>query len=186
MSLSNSLKKNSRSVASNLNNIRIHRSQSQTTVPMLSQRVAPAGIYKSRITNVIMSRTTGGDDAVDVIHELTAEDGKVVQGCIRYILGGHHLACFYHAMLDAGVPEENPITDAIGVEELLEIVYPQRGSLAKIKSRRPLEEPGEKPAPKQKSVATQKPVVKHQAPAPAADDGDDDFDDFLEDDEDDI
>lgn len=186
MTLSKAVKNSTRSAASNISNIRIQRTQTQPLVPMLSQRVAPAGIYKSRITNVIMSRTTGGDDAVDVIHELTAENGKVVQGCIRYILGGHHLACFYNAMLDAGVPEENPITDAIGVEELLEIVYPQRGSLAKIKSRRPLEEPDEKPAPKQKSVAKQKAVVKHQAPAPAADDGDDDFDDFLEDDEDDI
>lgn len=189
MSISNTLKKTTRSAAPNLSNIRVRRSKPQTQplVPMLSQQVAPAGTYASRIAAVTASKIESTNaDAVDVIYELTGDDGKVVSGRVRYKIGGYHLEQFLVAMGEAGVPVGSPITDVIGVEEEIEIIYPWNGSLAKIKSRRPLEEPDEMPAPKQKPVSKQKPVVKHQASAPAADDGDDDFDDFLEDDEDDI
>lgn len=175
--------KNKKISTNALSNIRVRRSKPQTQplVPMLSQQVAPAGTYASRIAAVTASKIAGNNaDAVDVIYELTGDDGKVVSGRVRYKIGGYHLEQFLEAMGKAGVPDGSPITDVIGVEEEIEIIYPWSGALAKIMSRRPLEEPDEKPAPKQK------PVVKHQAPAPAADDGDDDFDDFLEDDEDDI
>ena len=54
MSISNTLKKTTRSATPNLSNIRVRRSKPQTQplVPMLSQQVAPAGTYASRIAAV--------------------------------------------------------------------------------------------------------------------------------------
>ena len=176
MSLSNCLKKNTRSVAPNLNNIRIHRSQTQTTVPMLNQKVAPAGVYTSKIVAVTASKIESTNaDAVDITYELTADDGRVTQGRIRYEIGGYHFDRLGDALLDAGLPAGSSIVDAVGIEEQLEIIYPQRGSLAKIKSRCPLES----------TVATkQKPVAKPKSPAVEVDE-DDEFDDFLDDENDD-
>ena len=180
MSLSNSLKKNTRSVAPNLNNIRIHRSQPQTTVPMLNEKVAPAGVYISKIAAVTASKIqTTEADAVDITYELTGDDGRIVQGRIRYEVGGYHLAKLLEALAEAGVPDGTPITNAVGTMEKIEIMYPYRGSLAKIVSRCPVEAPAE---PEQKPKAQPKAKLK----APAVDvSEDDEFDDFLEDDEDD-
>ena len=167
--------------ANPLSNIRIHRSQSQTTVPMLNEKVAPAGVYTSKIVDVTASKIeTTNADAVDLIYELTADDGRVVQGRIRYEIGGYHFDRLGEALIAAGLPDGSPITDAVGTIEEIEIVYPRKGSLAKIKSRCPIEDSAE---PAQKSKA--KPKAKHKAPAVEVDEDDefDDFNDFNEEDD---
>ena len=139
MSLSSTLRKNKNTTAAPLSNVRIHRSKTQTVIPMMKQSVVPAGTYTSRITAVTASKIENTQaDAVDVIYELTADDGKVVLGRIRYELGGYHFDRLADALIDAGLPEGSSIVDAVGIEEELEISYPHQGSLAKIKSRRPL------------------------------------------------
>lgn len=66
--------------ANPLSNIRIHRSQTQTTVPMLNQKVAPAGVYTSKIVAVTASKIdTTNAEAVDITYELTSVNGKVVR-----------------------------------------------------------------------------------------------------------
>ena len=166
--------------ANPLSNIRIHRSQSQTTVPMLNEKVAPAGVYTSKIVDVTASKIeTTNADAVDLIYELTADDGRVVQGRIRYEIGGYHFVRLGEALIAAGLPDGSPITDAVGTIEEIEIVYPRKGSLAKIKSRCPIEDSAE---PAQKSKA--KPKAKPKAPAVEVDE-DDEFDDFMDDENDD-
>lgn len=166
--------------ANPLSNIRIHRSQSQTTVPMLNEKVAPAGVYASKIVDVTASKIeTTNADAVDLIYELTADDGRVVQGRIRYEIGGYHFDRLGEALIAAGLPDGSPITDAVGTTEEIEIVYPRKGSLAKIKSRCPIEDSAE---PAQKSKA--KPKAKPKAPAVEVDE-DDEFDDFMDDENDD-
>ena len=166
--------------ANPLSNIRIHRSQTQTTVPMLNEKVAPAGVYTSKIVDVTASKIeTTNADAVDLIYELTADDGRVVQGRIRYEIGGYHFDRLGEALIAAGLPDGSPITDAVGTIEEIEIVYPRKGSLAKIKSRCPIEDSAE---PAQKSKA--KPKAKPKAPAVEVDE-DDEFDDFMDDENDD-
>lgn len=168
--------------ANPLSNIRIHRSQSQTTVPMLNEKVAPAGVYTSKIVAVTASKIESTNaDAVDITYELTADDGRVTQGRIRYEIGGYHFDRLGEALIAAGLPDGSPITDAVGTIEEIEIVYPRKGSLAKIKSRCPIEDSAE---PAQKSKA--KPKAKPKAPAVDVIE-DDEFDDFFEsDDEDDF
>ena len=166
--------------ANPLSNIRIYRSQTQTTVPMLNEKVAPAGVYTSKIVDVTASKIeTTNADAVDLIYELTADDGRVVQGRIRYEIGGYHFDRLGEALIAAGLPDGSPITDAVGTIEEIEIVYPRKGSLAKIKSRCPIEDSAE---PAQKSKA--KPKAKPKAPAVEVDE-DDEFDDFMDDENDD-
>ena len=162
--------------ANPLSNIRIHRSQSQTTVPMLNEKVAPAGVYTSKIVDVTASKIeTTNADAVDLIYELTADDGRVVQGRIRYEIGGYHFDRLGEALIAAGLPDGSPIVDAIGVTEEIELVYPQKNSLAKIKSRRPL---AASAAPAQKAAVRSTAVV--------AEDDDEAEDDYDEDDEEDL
>ena len=134
MSLSSRIKKNS---ASNINNVMIRRTAPQSAVPMLTQKIAPAGWYTSKIVAVDTAKTESLDDAVDIVYELTDDDGKVVQGRLRYAVDGYHFGKLCDALVDAGVPDGSPIMDAVGVEEELEIVYLRRGDLAKIKNRRP-------------------------------------------------
>lgn len=166
--------------ANPLSNIRIHRSQSQTTVPMLNEKVAPAGVYTSKIVAVTASKIESTNaDAVDITYELTADDGRVTQGRIRYEIGGYHFDRLGEALIAAGLPDGSPITDAVGTIEEIEIVYPRKGSLAKIKSRCPIEDSAE---PAQKSKA--KPKAKPKAPAVEVDE-DDEFDDFMDDENDD-
>lgn len=166
--------------ATSLNNVRIRRTQTQATVPMLNQKVAPAGTYASKIVAVTASQIdTTKADAVDVIYELTAADGKVVQGRVRYEIGGYHFDRLADALVNAGVPDGSPITAAVGVEEQIEIIYSYKGALAKIKDRRPLAATA---APTQKAAA--RPVA-----AASEDEADyldeDDEEDLLVDEEDD-
>ena len=160
-----------------LSNVRIHRSKNQNTaVPMLTQKVAPAGIYTSRIAAVTASKIESTNaDAADITYELTADDGRVVQGRIRYEIGGYHFDRLSDALINAGLPDGSPIIDAVGLTEQLEIAYPQKNSLAKIKSRRPLAA---------SAVPTQKAAARPKA-VPAEDDAEDE-DDYDEDDEEDL
>lgn len=122
-----------------LDNIRIRRSNTQTIVPMLTSKIAPAGTYASRIAAVTASKIENSSaDAVDITYELTDSSGKVVQGRLRYEIGGYHFDRLGDALIAAGLPDGSPITEAVGICEELEIVYPQRTSLAKIKARRPM------------------------------------------------
>ena len=163
--------------ATSLSNIRIHRSKNQNTaVPMLTQKVAPAGIYTSRIAAVTASKIESTNaDAVDLTYELTDASGKVVQGRVRYELGGYHFDRLGDALVNAGVPDGSSITAAVGITEEIEIVYPQKGSLAKIKDRRPLVASA---APAQKAAVRSTAVV--------AEDDDEAEDDYDEDDEEDL
>ena len=163
--------------ATPLNNVRIRRTKTTTTVPMLNQKIAPAGTYASKIVAVTAAKIENTKaDAVDVIYELTGADGKAVQGRVRYEIGGYHFDRLGDALLDAGLPEGSSIVDAVGIEEQLEIVYPHKGSLAKIKDRRPLAAT---------AVPTQKAAARPVAAA-SEDDVEDEADYLDEDDEEDI
>lgn len=162
--------------ATSLSNVRIRSSKTQNTAtPMLTQKVAPAGIYTSKISAVTMSKTQQGEESIDVTYELTDANGKVAQGRIRYPLDSYHFDRLSNALVAAGLPNGSPIVDAIGVTEEIELVYPQKNSLAKIKSRRPLAA---------SAVPTQKAAARPKA-VPAEDDAEDE-DDYDEDDEEDL
>lgn len=160
-------------ITNSLNRIRIRSTTTQNTVaPMLTQKVAPAGIYTSKISAVTMSKTQQGEESIDVTYELTDANGKVAQGRIRYPLDSYHFDRLSNALVAAGLPNGSPIIDAIGVTEEIELVYPQKNSLAKIKNRSPLAA---------SAVPTQKAAARPKA-VPAEDDAEDE-DDFSEDDE---
>ena len=120
------------------NDVILRRSKTTSVAPMLTEKIAPAGTYTSRIASVAMAKTERGADAVDVSYELTSASGKVVQGRLRYELDGFHFEKLADALIDAGLEEGSSIVDAVGIEEEIVLTYPHRGSLGKIKERRPL------------------------------------------------
>ena len=182
----NTTKKSPTSVA----DIVVRRSQqSKKKVSMLTADKVPAGTYHSVILAVKDAVSDDGKPMADVIYRLTSPGGKVAEARIRYPIPGFHLDRLIDALIDAGLPEESPLTDAVGIEESLTIVYPQEGALGKIKSR--------SPASKVVQTTPQMPVQKKR-PQRVIDDTDDDefsedvagqnfddeYEDFLEVDED--
>lgn len=105
--------------------------------PMLTEDIAPAGKYRSEIVGVADAKSDVGKLMVDVTYRLTDDRGKSVDARIRYPAEGYHIQKFFDALIDAGLPEESPLTEAVGIEEEVEIVYPFEGALGKIKSRKP-------------------------------------------------
>lgn len=180
---SNNVMKTPESVA----NIIVRRSQQgKKRVPMLTETVVPAGTYHSVVVAVEDAHSDEGKPMVDVTYRFTDARGKETEARMRYPITGYHLEKVIDAWLDAGLPEGSHLTDAVGLEEEVVIVYPQQGALGKIKSRRPV---GKATKTASKVVSSQK--TTHRvvddtyeedfAEDEPAEDFDDEFYDFLED-----
>lgn len=96
-------------------------------------------------------------------------------------MGGYHLQRLIDALIDAGLPEGAPLTDAVGIEEEISVVYPQEGGLGKIKNRRPAGQKKVEKKPLKKASVTRVRASRDED-ADATENFDDEFDDFLEDD----
>lgn len=163
---------------------RSQQNQQTKQIPMLTAEKVPAGTYHSTVAAMADSLCSNGDAAIDVIYDLTSNDGKTVQARVRYPVDGYHFNRFVDAMLDAGLEDGAALGDAVGLEEELTIVYPYAGALGKIQTRAP--------AGASVKPASQKPASSKTVPAvlnePDEDDTDEaenaeddsEFDDFLE------
>ena len=157
--------------AQSVSDLIVRRSKRKAkAAPMLTEDIVPAGTYRSEIIGVADAKSDVGKLMVDVTYRLTDDRGKSVDARIRYPAEGYHIQKFFDALIDAGLPEESPVTEAVGVVEEVEIAYPYDGALGKIKGRKP-------------ATAANRPPAKKAKHAVLVDE-DDELDDFeAEDDE---
>ena len=177
----NSRKAANSKVAKTASDIIVRRSKRKVkAAPMLTEDIAPAGRYRSEIISVTDAKSDLGKLMVDVTYRLTDDRGKAVDARIRYPAEGYHIERLFDALIDAGLPEESPMTDAVGIIEEVEIVYPFEGALGKIKSRRPADEDIQVAAKRPSSKKTVTHRFNDEEDEPLVEDDDDD-EDFLED-----
>ncbi len=168
----------------------VRRSQrQQKAIPMLTADKVPAGTYHSVILAVKDAVSDEGKPMADVIYRFTGPNGKAVDAKIRYPVVGYHIERLIDALIDAGLPEGSPLTDAVGVEEDVTVVYPQEGALGKIKTRSPaskvVQAIPQKPVPKKHPQRVMDDVDEEDISEDVdSEDLDTEFDDFLEVDED--
>lgn len=190
MSVLNTRKTATAKVAKSASDIIVRRSkQTSKAAPMLTEDIVPAGKYHSVVIAVADAKSDTGKLLVDVTYRLTDTRGKSVDARIRYPAEGYHIERLFDALIDAGLPEESPMTDAVGIVEEIEVVYPFDGALGKIKARHPA--PAKQPTPKSSQVKKARPhpldddedKVDDENDVLANEEDEDFEDDFLDDDD---
>lgn len=166
----------------------VHRSQqTKKKVPMLTADVVPAGSYHSRIIAVEDACSDEGKQMADVTYRFTDAGGKSREARVRYPLAGYHIEKLIDALIDAGLPEGAPLTDAVGIEEEVTVTFPHEGALGKIKHRKPttrtVAPTVKKPASKQVPTKNRKTLAEDEEDEEILEDDDSEFEDFLEEDE---
>lgn len=183
MATLNSRKSATPKVAKSVSDLIVRRSQRKAkAAPMLTEDYVPAGTYHSEIIAVADAKSDTGKPMVDITYSFTDDRGKTVVARVRYPTVGYHLDTLCDALIDAGLPEESPLTDSVGIEEDLEIVYPFTGALGKIKNRRPATTEKKPLAKLQKAKITAK-LPQYDVEDDGASDEEDFDDDFLEEDD---
>lgn len=113
-------------------------STSKTTVPMAYESKIPAGRYRSKITSVADSTTASGDDAIDVVYQLTSSTGDSYQMRERISFDTYPYILFGNAMIAAGLnPGDDPVK-AVGVTEDVTLYYPSPGAIGHFSKRKPV------------------------------------------------
>lgn len=150
--------------------ISVRSSGSAAKIPMAKADRIPAGRYHSRILNIKEVKTSAGNEAVEVIYLLTAHDG--VEHKMREVIpiDDFFFPRFCDAMVDAGLADGDDLLNAVGVEEKVELVYPNPKGLGHFAARTPVTV-GEKTPKRDEEVV-------------ASDEADDDFDEDFDFDED--
>ncbi len=110
----------------------------KTAVPMARQKDIPAGKYLSKIVKISCKKTRNGEDAVEVIYELTAPDGSVrkMREVIPYDSWAYEI--FSDALIAAGLDDDGDIADAVGVTEDVYLSYPDERGLGHFSKRTPV------------------------------------------------
>ena len=161
--------------------VRVHCKTQAVNIPLLTAELVPAGSYHSCICSVEDAVCANGAPAADVVYHFTSSDGASTDVKVRYPLDGYHMEKLCEALLDAGLPDGSALTDAVGFEEVVEIVYPYEGALGKIKSRRPADSSGTSMSKPCRTVSNTRPRHEYAVEA----DEDDEFEDFADGDDDD-
>lgn len=136
----------------------------KAAVPMARQKDVPAGKYRSQIVKISFKKTLAGDDAVEIIYELTAPDGVIRK--MREVIPCDSWAYerFCDALLAAGLEEDGDVADAVGVTEDVHLTYLNARGLGHFAKRTP--------------------VITDSSPGTLVDDDEDDrVNDLLDDDE---
>lgn len=158
--------------------------QHHKKAPMLTERVVPAGTYHSTVIAVNDARNDEGNPMADVTYSFADAGGKSREARVRYPIAGYHIEKLIDALIDAGLPEGASLTDAVGLEEEVTIVYPYDGALGKISNRRPADQTAptamQKPVSKQASAKKRKLLAEDEEDEEILEDDDAEFDDFLE------
>ncbi len=139
--------------------------------------VVPAGQYRSEIVAAEDSKTKAGEAAVDVLYELIADSGKKFHVRMRYPLESYYFEELCEALLDAGLTEDNKISDAVSVKETVVLDYPDDSRIGSFVDRWPAD--GAPDASEADSGGSSEAVVDEE---PDLDE--DEFDNFLAEDDD--
>lgn len=107
-------------------------------IPMARKKDIPSGAYRSKIIKVSITKTRAGDEAVEVIYELAAVDGKVFK--MREVIPFDSWAFekFSNAMIEAGLEENEDIEATIGVTEDVTLTYDEPDGLGHFTKRVPV------------------------------------------------
>lgn len=152
--------------------IQIKRSVQGSKYSFAKAGVVAPDKYDSSIAGVEVTRTKGGEDAVDILYNLTNQEGKTFHVRMRYPLGSFYFEELCDALLEAGLKEGMDIKKAVGIEEEVTIDYVNGERIGSIVERVPVGS---------KSTETK----TANADKDEADDDDDEFD-FADDEEDDL
>ena len=150
----------------------------KANVPMAKANKIPPGVYRSKIASIKDVTTQAGDDAVEVVYDLTAADGSRLKMREIIPIDSYYYEKFGDALISAGLEEGADLQDAIGIEEDVVLDYPSPGGIGHFKSRRPV---FADTTPVVISTPDLDPIV---ADSDLNTEADEEFDDFLEDDED--
>lgn len=117
----------------------IRGSSTQTAaVPMARRSIIPAGRYVSKITSITPTKTSAGAEAVEVVYGLTDAHGKQLKMREVIPINSFPYTRFSDAMIAAGLSNGGDILDAVGVEEKITIEYSDPHGLGHISKRTPL------------------------------------------------
>lgn len=125
-------------ISKSVTDLRIRRQKKSKAVPMLTAEILPAGAYRSEILAIDDATCASGKPAADVTYHFTNADGISVEAKIRYPVDGFYFGILADALIDAGLPDGAPLTEAVGIQEEVTIAYPYEGALGKIQTRRPV------------------------------------------------
>lgn len=129
-----------------LRNLKIVRGSSKSAAYIFPKpKLIPAGKYHSKIVDVLESTTKQGEEAVDVHYDFENQD-HLIRVKMRYPLASSHFEDLCDALINAGVPENSGFTKAVGVEEMVELDYPNGATIGSIVSRSPVISAAENPA----------------------------------------
>lgn len=137
-SLSRSKQKDKVGKLSNLRVVRSPAKQREYLFPR--SKLVPAGKYHAKIAEILEAVTKNGEDAVDVHYDIVNDSGAYFIK-MRYPLESTHFGDLCDALLNAGVPENANLKKGEGVEEWIELDYPNGTSWGTIVSRIPVSEP---------------------------------------------
>ena len=138
--------------------------------------VVPPGEYRSKIVGMEETMTRAGEEAVDVLYELTDSSGKQYHIRARYPTDGYYFDKLCDALLNAGLPDGSKLSDGIGIEEEVTLDYPDGGRIGNFVDRRPVNSA----ATGRKSAGSNSRVVEDVD----EDDEDTELENFLQEDDD--
>lgn len=107
-------------------------------IPMARKKDILPGEYRSKIVKVSITKTRAGDEAVEVIYELTAADGKVFKMREIIPIDSWAFEKFGNAMIAAGLEENEDLEKTIGVTEDVTLTYDEPGGLGHFSKRVPV------------------------------------------------
>ena len=146
--------------------------------PLAKAGKIPPGAYRATISSIKSVKTAAGEDAVEIIYDLAAPDGRRCQMREVIPVDSWPFECFCDAMIAAGLNENDDLTDAVGICEDVELHYPDARGFGRFKHRVP-------------AAASVGPSSKDSSATESDDEGepleadeDEEFDDFLEEEDD--
>jgi len=145
--------------------------------------IVPPDEYRSKIVGLEDSRTKAGEDAIDVLYELTSASGKKFHVRMRYPLDGYFFEELCDALLDAGLTEDSKLSDAVGLEEQVVLDYENGERIGSFVSRSPVSRKASngKGSCSEAVEGEETEAVEDEDQDEEDFDDDSEFDDFLED-----
>ena len=159
-------RKDTTAVEKKVPNIQIKRSVKGSNYSFAKAGVVAPGKYSSIIAGVEITKTKGGEDAVDILYDLVDQKSKNFHVRMRYPVSSFYFEELCDALLEAGLEEGMDIKKAVGIEEEIIIDYANGERIGSVAERSPIGK---------KAIKTKVMEIEEDA------DEDSEFDDCLED-----
>ena len=100
--------------------------------------VVATGKYRSKIAGVEYTKTKAGEEAADLLYDLTDQKGMGYHIRIRYPAESFYYDELCGALLAAGLQAGDSLEKAIGLEETIVLEYPNGSTIGSITARTPI------------------------------------------------